>query len=511
MRCRARAGLPRLAAPLALAAAGTLAALLALEIGARLIEGYPLGTLRLPVFSPRRLLNRPPPRVLAPMAEKLGSAADCDPRWIDEPPPPLANRRFPHQEFVAIRRAVTDPNVYDHDLYSIWNRNFAERFGCAPTQVLHRLPMPLRVFDPVEPHTHPPYRHYPDRTTPGGLTTNRFGWRGPDVSLNKPDNTIRIAFVGASTTIGMHNIPFSYPEYVVHWLNRWAERGHPGIRFDGINAARAGINSTDIAAVVRQEVLPMEPDLIVYYEGANQFIFADHLAGDDFPPWGKRPSVWDGIASRLSPYSALVRRTRLSLRSLLEGDDEPPKPAYTLRWPAGVSMTDPDITRPDLPLAMSAILADLRSIRDGAAASGAELAVSSFVWFVRDGLRLDPVRQGFLHQWLNQRCWPYRYADLRRFADFQNLVLQRFALAERLPFIDLAKAYPDDVELFIDAIHFTSDGTRVQAWIVFQSLLPLVRERVSTGAWPRPDREPLAEHPNIRGWHDYVLPCRAAE
>ena len=53
-------------------------------------------------------------------------------------------------------------------------------------------------------------------------------------------------------------------------------------------------------------------------------------------------------------------------------------------------------------------------------------------------------------------------------------------------------------DLFFDAIHFNEDGTRLQAWIVLQGLIPQIRKRIERGELPRPDREYLAEHPCIR-------------
>ena len=43
------------------------------------------------------------------------------------------------------------------------------------------------------------------------------------------------------------------------------------MRFEVLNAARESIGSTGIASIVRQEVVPTRPDLVVYYEGGNQF------------------------------------------------------------------------------------------------------------------------------------------------------------------------------------------------------------------------------------------------
>src|SRR5262249_24344933 len=149
------------------------------------------------------------------------------------------------------------------DLYRQWNARFVTVIGCKPNGPVTTLPKPFMVFDPTEPNVQPVYRFPPDVTTPSGLVTNQFGWRGPPIPPDKPAETVRIAFVGASTTVGAHEFPFSYPEYVGHWLNVWSERIGRSVHFDVINAAREGITSSGIAAIVRQELLAAEPDLVV--------------------------------------------------------------------------------------------------------------------------------------------------------------------------------------------------------------------------------------------------------
>jgi hypothetical protein len=274
------------------------------------------------------------------------------------------------------------------------------------------------------------------------------------------------------------------------------------VRFDGINAGREGLNSTAIAAIVRQELLAAEPDLVVYYEGANQFSFANLI---DIPVAPRQrmlpfpPGPWNDLAAPLRPYSSLVRRIDRWRRVVAMGDgSEPPKPAYHLRWPTGVDEREPDVTRHDLPLGLPTILADLDSMRGALEPIGAELAVSSFVWFVYDGMRLEPgPGTAFMFTVLNQFRWPYRYADLRRMADFQNRVFGRYAALHDLLFVDVAAAVPFDPELFIDPIHFALEGTRVQAWAVLNGILPRIRQRIAEGAWPRPDRVPMQDHPGI--------------
>lgn len=475
------------------------AVLLVAEIIVRSLDGYPLTAPRLPPYPNSA---PPPPRVLAPLAATLPLDAETDPTWIDDLPPADPNRPAPDADFLALQRRPRHPKIDEDDLYRAWNVDWLEQHGCDPWMTTRHLPMPLWVFDPPTPGPHQPYRRLPSRTTPLGLTTNRYGWRGPDVPLDKPPGIIRIAFVGASTTVGLHGLPASYPEWVVHWLGRWAQRKGLDVRFDGINAGRSGIRSTDIAAVVADEVLPLEPDLIVYYEGANQFVFTAPLT-----PAAKSVRQRPLLAALL-PYSALAQRAqRAATWIATRGGREADKPDYVLDWPDGVDWHAPNVDDPRLPLTLPVILRDLDTIRAATAAAGGTLVPSSFVWLASDGLRLGGRGQQLIYHWLNEVTWPYTYADVRRLADFQNVVLRRWAASRALPFLDVAAAYPQDPSLFLDAIHMNADGTRVHAWVALQGLLPLIRAELRAGRLPRADRAPLASHPGIGAVRRYVLHC----
>ena len=56
--------------------------------------------------------------------------------------------------------------------------------------------------------------------------------------------------------------------------------------------------------------------------------------------------------------------------------------------------------------------------------------------------------------------------------------------------MDVAAAMPRDPALFVDAIHMTPEGLRLRAWITLQELIPLIEERIASGALPRQDDRP---------------------
>lgn len=436
--------------------------------------------------------------------DEIALAPGVERDWFFDDPPPLSNRSTVSEEALELVRRVERSGITEGtrraDMFKAWNANFVGDPCRHP--YLRGAPGHLYLYDPpAAGQSRPPYRFLPNTTTPIGLVTNDYGFRGPPVPFARQPHTIRIAFIGASTTVGNHAYSYSYPEFVGHWLNLWAEAHKLDVTFEALNAGRESITSSDNVVVVRDEVLPLKPDLLVYYEGANQFdlhtvVREVPCANGKLPPPGENcpakpatvvptPSGW---LNDLQYESALVHRVQalLAAREIPDRGGEWPKPDYTLNWPAGVDERDPDISRTDLPVNLSTILADLDSIREAGDAAGAEMVLASFIWLVRDGMVLDPIRHRSILEYLNQGYAPFHYRDLQRLAAFENRVFAKYAAAHHLDFIDVARLMPFDPDLYIDAIHNNYAGERLRAWIFFQGLLPLVERQLARGVWPKP-------------------------
>jgi hypothetical protein len=75
-----------------------------------------------------------------------------------------------------------------------------------------------------------------------------------------------------------------------------------------------------------------------------------------------------------------------------------------------------------LPVQLPRILHDLDTIRGATTDGGSVLMLSSFVWLVAPGMVLDSARDVLIYRELNERYWPFSYAHMRRFVDFENRV-----------------------------------------------------------------------------------------
>lgn len=101
----------------------------------------------------------------------------------------------------------------------------------------------------------------------GRISTNSLGFRGPEIALPKLPGTVRIAFLGASTTWcgEVSSNEHTWPHLVTQDLRA----RFPGLAVDYVNAGVPGyvVNASFTNLVHR--VAPLEPDIIVIYHATN--------------------------------------------------------------------------------------------------------------------------------------------------------------------------------------------------------------------------------------------------
>ncbi|MCB0153502.1 MAG: LysM peptidoglycan-binding domain-containing protein [Anaerolineae bacterium] len=440
------------------------------------------------------------PYTLDDFVREFDFGSEVKPTWIYESPPALVKGDI-SAEFQEAK------DRYGYRANYLWNEHLGNDYFLY-SGIFSTPPPQVKLYKASWGTIMPRYRYPPNATLPTGLVTNQFGWRGPAIKLDKAPGTIRIACVGASTTVSGHSFPHSYPELLQHWLNLWAAENDYEVKFEVINAGREGISSNDIAAVVRYEILPMDVDYVIYYEGANQFdprTVVSYPTEVTFgqPPEGVVPNLANvesndkSLLDQLSEVSALAARARTLVEQFSMTGKEPPKPEQTFHLPAGQDEYQPNRANLGDTLALKRILGDLDTIKQELDDNEVEMLLGTFSWFAYDNMVLDPGRHRVLYGYLNRLYWPISYANMRRAADFQNRVFQMWAADNGVPIIDVAGQMPRQPDLFDDAIHNKPLGIRVRAWLNFEALVPLLKQRLDQGELPRKDRVFLTEHPYI--------------
>ncbi len=102
------------------------------------------------------------------------------------------------------------------------------------------------------------------------LNINSYGFRGPEISNEKPDETYRIFVVGGSTTFSIRALSDNHtiPGYLQQKFNEFSIDK----KIEVINAGIPAITSTDELHLITSKIIEFEPDLIIIYDGFNDVV-----------------------------------------------------------------------------------------------------------------------------------------------------------------------------------------------------------------------------------------------
>jgi len=101
---------------------------------------------------------------------------------------------------------------------------------------------------------------------------NEYGFRGPEITKEKPENTYRIFAIGASTTFGSGVYDTqTYPFY----LQLMYDEIDLDFDIEVINTGIPGIWSTKEVNAIKEKYIDFEPDLFIVYDGAGEV--RDHI------------------------------------------------------------------------------------------------------------------------------------------------------------------------------------------------------------------------------------------
>jgi len=99
------------------------------------------------------------------------------------------------------------------------------------------------------------------------VAINSDGFRGREFSHLKSDGTIRVVTLGALSTFGYFDRDDqTYPYYMEQILNQECQSGQV---FEVLNLGIPHLTSDQILSLFVTEALPLNPDVVTYYQGLN--------------------------------------------------------------------------------------------------------------------------------------------------------------------------------------------------------------------------------------------------
>jgi lysophospholipase L1-like esterase len=132
----------------------------------------------------------------------------------------------------------------------------------------------LRLY---RPHPYRVYTLIPGaRSQTGRISINSHGFRGPEIELHKPTDTVRIACLGDSTTFGdtATTDGHTYPAHLERLLREhYAKSGGRPSRIEVINAGVPGYTTLEALIYFETKLLDYQLDAAVFDLGVHDGLF----------------------------------------------------------------------------------------------------------------------------------------------------------------------------------------------------------------------------------------------
>ena len=291
------------------------------------------------------------------------------------------------------------------------------------------------------------------------LNINSYGFRGHEMTIEKPDNVYRVFFIGGSTAFGQ--IASSDAKTIPGILEtKFHENG-----IKQIEIINAGINNADSRSetyLIRNVILEFEPDMLIIYDGWNE---GQH-------DWG-----WDNEAGDQSTLGNLKNSFEVSLNSFYMTKIKPhyktPEKFQELFKNKNDTPAEIQVPNAELNEKKSSVWQkrwqDLCSIEDE----------RNF----KTVITLQPILGTG-----NKSLTPIEQERLERFFEVQSVILELFdKLAISLSgldetcekTIDLRDSFDHtDKPVFYDLGHTSNYGNEIVAERIYQNIIPIVLDDI---------------------------------
>jgi len=113
------------------------------------------------------------------------------------------------------------------------------------------------------------------------ININSFGFRGKEITQEKPEDTFRIFAVGGSTMLGTGST--SDVTTIPGFLQQKFDETNSRIKIEVINAGVSGAWSQTETNYIKNSLLQFNPDLFIVYDGWNDAANLENVSDDEIP------------------------------------------------------------------------------------------------------------------------------------------------------------------------------------------------------------------------------------
>lgn len=298
---------------------------------------------------------------------------------------------------------------------------------------------------------------------------NSYGFRGDEFSLAKAETVFRIVTIGGSTTysIDVQDYKDSYPYLLESYLH---EEGFESIEV--LNAGVAGYTSHHNLINLQFRVLPLQPDLIVIYQGFNDigtrlvYPYSRYLGDASGSFVGHTRDIFMPSIFEYSTFLRIIGINRASIKSHGALDwhyraaaDSNVGGEFNTQfqfdyYPSGIFEENPldSILENNPPIYFER---NLRSMLATAESQNVRILLVTMVLDKDFHEKSGSIRNRF-----------YASDEYAGALAEHNEVTRKVAAQTGALLLDMARSFPDDESLSTDSLHFNRDGNRVRAQII---------------------------------------------
>ncbi len=285
-------------------------------------------------------------------------------------------------------------------------------------------------------------------STFGHIHINSLGFRGPEIIQPKPTKTVRVAFLGASTTFcaEVSDDQHTWPHEVIQHL----KKSHPEVHWDYVNAAQPGYTLANIRKLFDAKVAPLAPDAVIFYEATNDLSQDSAALARAQGLLTEAPETTSWLGQQLVLVGLVEKNLKLQA-SLNEAEAHDHKLVFT-------------------PQQLSAGFAErLDHLVTSAQTHAPYVAVATFAPRLRPELSADDRHQAAVTAAFYM---PYMGIDglLAGYAEY-NRVIRHVAQTHQIDCIEGLDEIPPDAVHYTDSVHFTDAGAEKMAQRLASALL----------------------------------------
>jgi lysophospholipase L1-like esterase len=283
----------------------------------------------------------------------------------------------------------------------------------------------------------------------GPIVINSRGFRSPEIVVPKPAGTVRIAFLGGSTTYcsEVSSNEHTWPHLVWSAIQaQWSDA-----TIDYVNAGVPGYTLSSLRSSLKARVAPLDPDILVIYEATND------LTGNSFDLAARQGLVREHTEESLSWLSDYSLLWYLLEKNLLVWQRQAESDAVT-----GLLKVDPAV-----------LAAPFRTDLEALVREGQEVTLLVVLVTFSQRLRPGQTEEERRAAAITSRYYmPYMSSDqaLAGF-DAYNAVIREVAAQTGALLVEGEETILADAAHFTDSVHFTDLGSEAQAARVIRALL----------------------------------------